>query len=347
MTRPLTALITLLLACAGHAADPRAPFESDVFTPGATVELPTDAHPLIEHDILLDDEEFSDRLYSGDPLRIPSVTRTLGDERILVRLPADSDDERPLRGVLLWVHAAPQAVVPQVCVEAADELNLVIVAPANVGNDRLLADRMQVCLDAVATVTEYVPIDESRVYVTGLSGGGRVSSMLHLCFPDVFSGSVPIVGVNCYARLRAGNGRYWDAAMSKPRGERWRLLREQRLAPISGPPDFNHEQTDAAVTRFVRDGLDARYFEYPDQAHTLPTSERFAEALRWVDETWSTRREARLEDAEKLVASVEDSMQRLERNEPTAGQRRRLEKAIETAPWSEPADRARELLDDG
>lgn len=350
MTRSLKCVAAVLIfTSTAIATDPREPFESDVFAPGETVELPTQEHPLVEHAVVLNDKEFSDRLYGGDPLQLPSVTRTLEDERMLVRMPIATEDDvdtRALRGVLLWIHAAPQAVVPQSFIDAADALNLVIVAPANVGNDRAIADRMQVCLDAVATIAEHVPVDTSRVYVTGLSGGGRVSSMLHICFPDVFAGSVPIVGVNCYTRLRAGDGQYWPAGMSKPRGARWRLLREQRIAPISGPPDFNHAQTDAVVKRFIRDGLDAKYFEYPDQEHTLPTSERFAEALTWVDEAWVTHREERIEEAEKMVVSVEESMERLERESPSTSQRRRLEQAIEKAPWCAPADRARALIDD-
>ncbi len=341
-------VVALACALSAQASDPREPFESETFTPGRVVELTTETTPgLVAHDILLDADEFSDRLYGGAPLRIAAVTRELANERLFVRMPNDpkeKDADRPLRGLLVWINAGRGGGVPEVFTQAADELNLVIVGPENVGNDRSLADRMQVCLDAVATVEAAVPIDTSRVYVTGISGGGRVSSMLHICFPDVFAGSVPIVGVNCYTRISAGNGRGWPAHIDRPRGQLWGLLREQRIAPISGPPDFNHEQTAATVKRFVRDGLDARYFEYPDQEHTLPTSERFGEAIGWVDETWATRRDERTAEAERMVASVEGSLEQTGRETPSAAHRRRLEKALELAPWTDPGDRSRALL---
>lgn len=345
--RIIVSCAAFLCAACAHASDPREPLDDAAFEPGTIVSLPTEDHPLVEHEIVLDTETANGRIYGGAQLRITAAQRTLRNERMKVRLPEDPEDpaaDRPPRGVLLWVHAASPSVIPGVFVEAADRLNLVIVAPANVGNKRPILDRMQVCLDAIATVQAYVPTDNSRVYVTGISGGGRVSSMLHVCFPDVFNGSVPIVGVNCYASTRSPDGARWPAGMSRPSRALWRLLRDDRIAPITGPRDFNHDQTEAAVERFARDGLDARSFSYPDQEHTMPTAPRFAEAMSWVNEAWQTTRDERVKEAEEGLEAVRTSMARLGRNVPSAAHRRRLARVIETAPWSAPADQARALL---
>lgn len=291
--------------------------------------------------VLLDAPTIRDRLAGGRESNLPETDRFLPDERLFVRLPAGYTPREPA-GLLVWVNAGPGGDPPEVFDDAADAMGLVMIGAADSGNVRLSTDRYQLALDAVATAAGRFHIDPTRVYVTGISGGGRISSALVACFPDVFTGAVPIVGVNTYKPVPLGDGSFVIAGYGRPDAARWRLLRKHRIAAMSGPLDFNYREIVSAVRILQRDGLDARLFEYEDMAHTLPTAERFAEAIGWVEaphaaasaEAWADA----AEQLETYLARFDELPVRSD------AQRRLLERIAVTGPWSPAAWRACELL---
>lgn len=316
-----------------------------LFPPGQVIPL---APPYTPSPWSMDRDGLGDRLNARHPTTIAPADRDLATEEFFLRAPSTPDPAptNPLpRGLLLWVSATPDGHPPQSLFQAADTLNLVIVSPANCGNDRDVSNRLQVTLDAVATALDRIPIDPSRIYATGISGGGRISSMLHICFPDLFTGSVPIVGINYYEKLPTGDGKLWPQSMVKPSASRFKLLRTQRIAAISGPPDFNFAQTQITVDRLKLDGLDARFFNYDDQAHHMPTPERFTDAMAWVDEASTARRDEAALEATSLVDSVEKSRGSSTAQRLTPPMRTRLDRACTIAPWSVASERAAAILE--
>jgi hypothetical protein len=324
--------------------DPHDPLDPALYPPGQVIAL---TQPYTPSPFTMDRDGLGDRLNGRRPTTITPADRDLANEQFFLRAPQTpepSDTVCNPRGLLLWVSASPSGDPPETLFEAADALNLVIVSPANCGNDRDVSNRLQVTLDAVATALDRIPIDRSRIYVTGISGGGRISSMLNICFPDLFTGSVPIVGINYYEKLPTGDGKHWPQSMVKPSANRFKLLRTQRIAAISGPPDFNYAQTALTVDRLKLDGLDARFFNYDDQAHHMPTPARFAEAMSWVDQA-STARRAECED--EAVALIETVTKALGDRGPdalTSAMRTRLDRACIIAPWTDASERAAALL---
>ena len=77
-------------------------------------------------------------------------------------------------------------------------------------------------------------------------------------------------------------------------------------------------------------------------AHTLPTPERFAEALGWVDEPVALASGAAAAEAAEQLDAYLARFGGLPAT--TEVQRRLLERITTTAPWSDPAWRACELL---
>lgn len=325
--------------------DPRQPLDAAVYPPGQVIPLDP---PYTPSPFTMDRDGLGDRLNGHRPTTITPADRDLANEQFFLRAPRVlSDPKAPSRGLLLWVSATPDGHPPETLFSAADALNLVIVSPANCGNDRDVSNRLQVTLDAVATALDRIPIDRTRIYVTGISGGGRISSMLHICFPDLFTGSVPIVGINYYEKLPTGDGKLWPQSMVKPSASRFKLLRTQRIAAISGPPDFNFTQTQITVDRLKLDGLDARFFNHEDQAHHMPTPERFTEALAWVDEASTAQRGRTAEEAVALTDTVRKALGERGSDALTSAMRARLDRACMIAPWSDIAERAAETLDLG
>jgi dienelactone hydrolase len=317
----------------GHAPDPD--------TRGTSVSL---TKPYIAGAITLDARTQKQRLYRGMPIRTLAPDRVLDDEVMHVRLPAGYDPRTPA-GLLIWSSPSPRGSIPRVFGNALDELNLVCIGSDNTGNDRDVPDKFQMVFDAVATARQRCHIDDRRIYITGMSGGGKVTSILAMCFPDVFSGAIPIVGFGCYSTLDDSWAEHRNAYFAEPRGRLLQLARTHRMALVSGPPDFNYAEMTARAARLEADGFrNIRFFSYPDMAHVMPTPERFAEAMRWVDEPWQQVRAQERTQAESLLAAYLNARQD---PAPVSDEdRAMLALVTEVGPWTEAAWRAFELLRD-
>ncbi len=310
-----------------YGAPPTDPF-------GHMVEL---AKPYVPSRIVLDSDELRRRIYGRAPTEVPPLDRDLDSERMFIRLPVEFDPKVPA-GLLVWIHAVNSGQQPlQVFAPALDEFGLICVSVENAGNTREIVDRLQLMLDAVETVGARYLLDDDRIYATGISGGGRSSSMLWACFSDVFTGAVPIVGLNSYDLAPTGTGQAWPKNFMKPRGRSWALLKTHRLAAITGRNDFNEPEMKVRINAMARDGLDVRLVDQPDMAHEMPTPETFLDALGWVEEAAHTRQAEQEESARQLLGRAEAVSD--------AARSKLLLKAVEMAPWSQAAFDAIALLD--
>lgn len=91
------------------------------------------------------------------------------------------------------------------------------------------ADDVAFLLETVETLAAQGCVDESRVYATGLSGGGRMTSWLGCVAADRFAAIAPVVG------LRAGNPR--KEAPEKPDPATCRPSRPMPVIAFAGDAD--------------------------------------------------------------------------------------------------------------
>lgn len=306
--------------------------------------------PLERSLIALDQRELGRRFLNGRPSRIaPSAVDPAADGLVVrtprslgpwSRLGSGPDAAPGLPGLLVWIDAAPRARLPEQLLPACDELNLILVAPLRCGNDRPTADRQQLALDAVASVRRRWFIDPERVYVSGISGGGKISTHLWAGCTDVFRGAVPVVGLANYKTIMLPNNLASPPDYMLPTdAARLAALRQHRCAVMTGPPDFNYEPILSTARQMTADGLPVRVFEYPDMAHELPAATRFADALRWVDEPARQRRTQAAAKARQMIEALDRSLP------PTREQlHARLHAVIAQAPFSPAAWEAAERL---
>ncbi len=272
----------------------------------------------------------------------PRLSRTLGQETMQARFPQGFDPDTPL-GVLIWISPSESGSPPRIFEAICDELGLICVGVDNNGNTRPLTDRLQNHLDSIATLDARFRIDHQRIYLTGMSGGGRCSGILQCSFPEIFAGAVPIVGLDTYHNAPTGKeGKYWPARLGKPSAKWFKLLKQRRIAAITGTADFNEPEMIVRRDLMKRDKLQIKLIDIEGMGHTMPTSEQFADALRWVDEPQRETLEGKLLEAQGLLDTFKQNY--LDPDPADPEQRSELIEITAAAPWSAPAWEAARLL---
>ena len=297
--------------------------------------------PYVKGSITMDKRTMRKRLYRRMPVVVQDADRDLARETLNARLPEGYEPRHPA-GLLVWASPTPQGRIPAIFGPALDDLTIVCVGADHAGNERDVPGKFQLVFDAIATACRRYHIDDRRIYITGMSGGGKVSSILATCFSEVFRGAIPIVGFGSYTRLDGSWGEHRRPYFTKPERELLRLARQNRMALIGGPRDFNYHEMRERKRLLEADGfVSIRFFDYPDMAHQMPTTKRFAEALSWIDEPYRVGRAREAAAASALLAAYFEG-----RDDPAAhtdDDRRALDVVIDAGAWSHAAWRALEL----
>ena len=294
--------------------------------------------------VRLDAPELSKRFARGgvSPFEAP-LTRDIDGESFNLYIPPDAKPNRPL-GLLVWINPTESPEPPSVVTEAAGALGLAVIPPAHAGNDRPVVDRLQLALDAVQTATNSVWIDADRVYIAGMSGGGRLASMLWAGAPDVFTGALGIVGLNSHHQIPTGKGTVWPPSHRLPAGDLARRLRPHPIAAITGPRDFNFVESRQRITQLKREGFEARLFDLPRLAHEMPDAGTIRDALIWIDRPVQQQRSEAGARADTILDRIPPEVLENPESPLSEQHRRALVRVTELAPWTEPAWFAAERL---
>lgn len=293
--------------------------------------LPT---PHTESSVVLDPQTIRSRL----KMQYPRLTRVLGQETFRVRLPMNYDPSTPA-GVLVWISPTPDGRIPDIFGPVCDQLGLIAVGVDNNGNQREITDRLQNHLDSIETLAQHASIDRQRIYLTGMSGGGRCSGILLLAFPDLFAGAVPIVGLDTYHNAPTGDpGKFWPKRLARPAGPTRKLLEERRIRSITGSVDFNEPEMVLRTQLLQDDGIEAVVDVIEGMAHAMPNAEQFTQALIWVDEPRSRAIEESTQRAKQILSETESQ------DTTIPAVRRRLIEVMQLVPDSDLAWYAAERL---
>ena len=176
--------------------------------------------------------------------------------------------------------------------QVLEKHKLIWIGPNNAGNDRLPLCRFGLCIDAVHNMKKLYDIDPNRVYIAGVSGGGRISSMLGVCYPDIFKGGMYIVGCNYFREMEAPNtgGRVWHRGYAQPKAELFTQAKKNvSHVLLTGETDMNREQTKEYYEKgFKKDGfLHVTYIEVPGMGHQPPNAEWFEKGVMAMEDVKS------------------------------------------------------------
>jgi predicted esterase len=197
-----------------------------------------------------------------------SLAVTLPPDRPLryrVRIPPG---EGP-KGVLVFVNSGESGEIPAKWTPQLDEQNLIWIAADDFGNARPSAQRILAAIAALRLIESTEPVDAKRLYIAGVSGGGRIASQIMTRFPQYFGGALFIVGAD-----------YWTSA-EKPLLPR---IVENRYVFITGSADFNQLSMQRMYSKYRQAGVTkSMLMDLPHFGHQFPNAEQLGKAIDFLD----------------------------------------------------------------
>lgn len=230
--------------------------------------------------------ERSPRSELGELLRRTGVSRReieadpnggryeLARESFSLVVPESYRSEVP-HGLVVWVSPGPigGASRPDLLRELALR-RLIWVGANGAGNERPRWYRFALALDAAHNLQKLYRIDTERIYIAGYSGGGRVSSVLSVAYPEVFRGGLLMVGCDWFRPLPIPDrpGTSWPALYPKPAKHDLDLAKSRnRYVFLTAEHDFNRIQTREVFHAFEREGFShTTCIEVPGIGHYGP-----------------------------------------------------------------------------
>jgi poly(3-hydroxybutyrate) depolymerase len=183
-------------------------------------------------------------------------------------VPATYDRATPA-GLLVYVSPTQSGEIPRGWSEVLDRHNVIWIAADRSGNNELVARRILLALLATAAARKHYAIDAERIYISGLSGGGKTASMIATDQAQLFRGAI----YNCGVEI-------WDSE------EPLRLdqMRQNRYVFVTGTYDQALEPTKRAFRAYRRAGVEnSKLMVIRHMTHRNPDSYEFEEALQYLD----------------------------------------------------------------
>ena len=180
--------------------------------------------------------------------------------------PKNNSGEVP--GVMVYVSPTKSGGIDPRWRTVMDEQNIIYIAANDSGNNVRVDRRMVLAIMALKALAKQHPFTMDRIIVSGFSGGGRTASMLASQYPDLFSGTLYICGVD-----------FWEKRTT-PNVER---LIQNRFVFLTGSRDFNRDETRKIHRSYLKAGAKhSKLMVIPGMSHQLPDGEALKEALLFL-----------------------------------------------------------------
>jgi hypothetical protein len=175
-----------------------------------------------------------------------------------------NEDPSKKYGIYVHISATDGGGIPGGYPAILDKHNLIGVSAHKSGNKEAVFRRYALALDYAATLKDQYRIDDKRVYVGGLSGGGITAIMLQMLYPNVFKGAVSHArGTEVSERPSENGGIYPSDFPFATRSDLSKVAKSGiRFAFVSG---------------------DVKFFDVPGMGHSNASPEVFDQIIAWID----------------------------------------------------------------
>jgi hypothetical protein len=216
--------------------------------------------------------------------RLPEHLYDIKAETFQVYVPEDYDASVPY-GLFVYINAGNDGGPGGDWLPLFKKHRLIFVGADKSGNDEdPVLRRGALALDAVFNVGRQYQVDPARIYVCGISGGGRNASWMALAFPDVFTGGQYHIGANCYKSITSKLGTL-PATIHVPSPQLFNAARQNgRYVFITGDKDFNRLEMTAIHGIMQGDGFrHLTFLQVPGLDHHSPPPEWIEKGLTALD----------------------------------------------------------------
>ena len=213
---------------------------------------------------------------------------TLEDETIHLYIPPGYDGSEPY-GLLVYINPGGRGEAPEQWLSVLEEKKLIWVGPDNIGNNRAPVHRIAISLDCAWNLPhKHYHIHPDRIYVSGFSGGGRISSWVALNYPEAVNGMIAQGGIDYWMNLPVPDqpNTMWPQKFQRPApGPNFvKMLRQNRHAMIIGTEDPNYQQTVVTAEMMTRQRLShVLLIEMPGKPHVPGGPEELTQAIDFLD----------------------------------------------------------------
>ena len=278
----LAECIVGLTATVGRSAEPTLPVLTEpalCTATGTFVAVFTQACPLASLPEV-------DRRY-GQLVPPDSERYAITNESFVVHVPAAYTPDKSW-GLFVFIDPRGVAEPNREWPPVLEQHRLVWIAPRKADNERPWISRIRLTLEAAYGATRNLALDQNRLYVAGVSGGGRVSSTVALMYADIFRGGYYMVGCDYFRNtpsIKDPDVAY-RAIFVKPSGPILDRARSKgRYVLLTGETDGNRDQTLGVYRHgYAHDGFrHVTYLEVPGMGHASPPLPWFTKGLEALD----------------------------------------------------------------
>ena len=188
--------------------------------------------------------------------------------RFSLYVPPTYDPGNP-PGIMVYISPTQSGDVPDSWTAVLDAQNLIWIGAHKSGNRELVSRRVLFSILAPTVVNKHYVSDAERVYVSGLSGGGKVASRVATTQPGLFRGAMYNCGVD---PLDVDD----DGVLEK--------VRQNRFVFVTGEHDQARRPTRKVHRAYGKRGIgNTLLLDIPNMSHRNPDSFHFREAIEFLD----------------------------------------------------------------
>lgn len=183
-------------------------------------------------------------------------------------VPPTYDASKPA-GAVVYVSPWSGGGPPKAWNDLLGERNLIWIGARNAGNEAPVARRMFLAMFGPMVLQRRYALNPSRIYIAGMSGGGKTASRVAVLRPNIFKGGIFLSGAL-----------FWGDE-TPPLLE---VLKNLRYVFMSGSEDPALNEMRRAHRKFVAAGVEqSKLIVVRDHGHRMPDAMYFARALDHLD----------------------------------------------------------------
>lgn len=224
-------------------------------------------------------DEVKSRLHSIEEPGPFDITR----EKFQIIVPKTYTHAEPW-GLFIWINAGDAPNIPADWEPVLAARKLLFVGAFKSGNPRSIFDRVRLAVDANIGMRRKFNVDGRRVHVSGFSGGARVASMLGVSYGDMFSGTIPFMGVNFYTELPAGEGKKFNVSYL-PDDEVLELAKRNAATSSDRREGFQPPEHAVRARARLQEGrlCERALSRSPRFGHALPGAKTLEQGIEFLD----------------------------------------------------------------